>query len=405
MSLFLGKNNNNEILFHATSTQNDSQDSIQSILPNENTVYHSHGYFLEVHRHNATIHSSNSTHTVVEFSINAMYDLWRVADDGTYRKKAFIIVSNGRAQPFGVNHGWYSSPSSMYYFTSGYNYNYRFTWVPGSSAEVYMLIFSAYIDGTKMDTPIKATSISIDTPYGIYFGGGRESLFQSSYISNVINTYDPTFTDHSGKNLQIINSFNYSGGSYPVINSINLTSGSSGHSMLEYNGRAIIASNGNMWRIPLGESYTTYIPISDRCFWWGNHWLCEPAVFAWAFNSWINESFNITTVPSGFNHFLVSLTYYNCLYRTGTEWRFTDGEQNYTWLVTRGGPGQQIFSASLDNIHGPDSAMKIYLELSSSGVLRWYHSAYGSNVGGFSVCLYGQRSGTDRAKFVINPVG
>lgn len=386
MSMYLGKDNTGEFIFHVTSSVTD-ENVMKSSTAVSNTIYHSKGNYLEVHRFDAVSYAYPSGgYTTVEFNFNAMYDLYAYYNS-TFYKQCFLIIASGKVVALNLGHYWGTSHSVIDSITSGYDYTKNFTWLPGIHTSVYMLVFNVSAqDALGVFPSVKATSAQLTTTKGITFAG-RKSLYQYSQISNVINNVDPTFTDFSGNSLQVVNSFNRSGGVYPSYTSVSLTNDANGDSVLKYNNREIITSNSNMWKVPIGSVITVPIPLTGAsCYMWGTHYTCDN--IPWAFPSWINSVYTITTLPSTYTRYLIVLTFNHVMFRGGNWWTFQHGNQTYTFLVTKGGSKQKILNTSADNVVGPDAASSLYIEYTADNLLQWSNIGYGSNLGGYTTSIY-----------------
>lgn len=385
MSIYLGPDSTGEEILHLTNTAAESLANMKSPSPITTTTYHSKGNYLDVHRHDAVKTAQYSTYCVFKFPLYGLYDLWY--NNGTeWRNKIFIIVLDGQVVSWSLPHYWSLNGTDWSYpnasASGGYNYDHPYTWFSGTHSTAYMLVFNVDFYSNGVIPTAAAKKIYITPTYGIYFDSSRPGLGQTSHVTNVINSVDPTFYDHSGTQLQVVNSFNYYD-DYPQYSNMKISAEVNG-GKIDYAGRAVITGTANMWCVPTGSITTTTIP-KDSCSWWGTFWDCRSP---WTLHTSIYEERTIANLGTTYDHYLVTLNFGWLNYRTGNSWTLYSGKQRYSYLVTRGGSAQVMLYAGLSPLIGPGSSMTLYLKLTTDGRLYFYHSAVGGAVGGFSVIFY-----------------
>lgn len=383
MSIYIGKDWNNDFIIHTTRGMTDS-DSIRNPTPISSTTYHSSGNFLNVHYHIPEIVSGNW----VKFSLYTMYDMYDY-QDGVWVMKPYLILVNGQIAYRSIFNAWYDNINGNIAYVSGYNNNYPWVYLHESSiTNVSLIIFDINHSSGITFTEPKATSCRISQA-GITLTG-RTSLHTRTFISSPINSIDPLFVDSSNKQLQVINAYDYYNAT-PATHPVKLYRTSTGSS-IDIGNKTIISSDSDMWKIPNNSVISYFIP-HDTCA-IGSGWDYCTSTHSW--RSWLNQSFNIAVVPTNVRTILITFVFQVFVKAGTTSWTYNFNMYN-SFLVSRGGTPVQVMFASTNPVSGPSGAMKLKFELATNGQLRWFNEPYGSNVGGFSVDFY-------RATFKIIPL-
>ena len=383
MSLYIGKDDSNKMIFHATRGY-VSEDRMKSSSPIPETTYHSKGNYLEVEYHKAEIVDGNW----IKFSLNTMYRMQGYVN-GAYVKRPYLIIVNGKVSVRSVFNVWYPSKNgAAAYGVCGYNYNYPWIYSNDLVTSAYILIFSVdHSNGAIFPKPAASTCRISDN--GIWFDG-RMGIDQLVHLGSVMNSIDPIFKDSSNTDIQVINGHDYYTETLPS-HPINIYSSGLG-AFIEVNNKIILSPGSDMWKIPDGSVYTYDIP-HDSCA-IGSGWDYCLSTHSW--ESWLNQSYNIASIPTNVKSMLVTFKYQIFVKAGTTSWQYNFYMYN-TFLISRGGTPVEVMYASTDPVSGPSGAMKLLFELNTSGVFRWFNIPYGSNLGGFNMDFY-------RATFTMIPV-
>ena len=383
MSIFIGRDNSNQMIFH-TTRGSVSEDMMKSSTPIPETTYHSKGNYLEVEYHKAEIVDGNW----IKFSLNTMY---RMQDyvNGNYVKRPYLIIVNGKVSVRSVFNAWYPSKNgAATYGVCGYNYNYPWIYSNDLVTSVYILIFSVdHSNGVLF--PKSPASNCLISDSGITLSG-RGSIDKLVHLGNVMNNIDPIFKDSSNTDIQVINGHDYYTETLPS-HPIYLYSTNQG-AFIEVNNKKILSPNSDMWKIPDGSVYKYDIPHTSCVI--GDGWDYCLSAHSWA--SWLNQSYNIASIPTNVRSMLVTFKY-QIFVKAGTaSWQYNFYMYN-TFLISRGGTPVEVMYASTNPVSGPSGSMKLLFELTPSGAFRWFNGPYGSSLGGFNIDFY-------RATFTMIPV-
>lgn len=356
MSLYIGKDDSNQMIFHATRGT-VSEDRMKSSTPIQETTYHSKGNYLEVEYHKAESVDGNW----IKFSLYTMYRMHGYVN-GSWVKRPYLIIVNGKVSTRSVFNVWYPSKNgSPAEGVCGYNYDYPWIYSNDLVTSVYILIFSVdYSNGALFPKSPASTCLISDS--GIILSG-RGDIAQLVHLGSVMNNIDPVFKDSSNTDIQVINGHDYYTETLPS-HPINIYSSGLG-AFIEVNNKIILSPGSDMWKIPDGSVYTHYIP--------NTRW-----------ESWLNQSYNIASIPTNVKRMLVTFTYQMFIQAGTASWYYNFYMYN-TFLISRGGTPVEAMYASTSPIYGPSGAMKLLFELNTSGVFRWFNIPYGSNLGGFNM--------------------
>ena len=383
MSLYIGKDDSNQMIFHATRGY-VSEDRMKSSSPIPETTYHSKGNYLEVEYHKAEIVDGNW----IKFSLNTMYRMYGYVN-GAYVKRPYLIIVNGKVSVRSVFNVWYPSKNgAAAYGVCGYNYNYPWIYSNDLVTSAYILIFSVDHSNGALFPKAPASTCRI-SDNGIWFDG-RRGIDQLVHLGSVMNSIDPIFKDSSNTNIQVINGYDYYTETAPS-HPLSISSSDSG-AFIKVNNKTILSPSSDMWKIPDGSVYTYDIP-HDSCY-IGSGWDYCLSTHSW--ESWLNQSYNIASIPTNVKSMLVTFKYQIFVKAGTTSWQYNFYMYN-TFLISRGGTPVEVMYASTDPVSGPSGAMKLLFELNTSGVFRWFNIPYGSNLGGFNMDFY-------RATFTMIPV-
>lgn len=383
MSLYIGKDYSNEMIFHATRGY-VSEDRMKSSSPIPETTYHSKGNYLEVEYHKAEIVDGNW----IKFSLNTMYRMQGYVN-GAYVKRPYLIIVNGKVSVRSVFNVWYPSKNGdAAHGVCGYNYNYPWIYSNDLVTSAYILIFGVnHSNGALFPKAPASTCLISDN--GILLDG-RIGIDQLVHLGSVMNSIDPIFKDSSNTNIQVINGYDYYTETAPS-NPLSISSSDSG-AFIKVNNKTILSPSSDMWKIPNGSVYTYDIP-HDSCA-IGSGWDYCLSTHSW--ESWLNQSYNIASIPTNVKSMLVTFKYQIFVKAGTTSWQYNFYMYN-TFLISRGGTPVEVMYASTNPVSGPSGSMKLLFELNTSGAFRWFNIPNGSSLGGFNMDFY-------RATFTIIPV-
>lgn len=383
MSLYIGRDNSNQMILHATRGV-VSEDRMKSSTPLPETTYHSRGNYLEVDYHKPEIIDGNW----IKFSLNTMYSMNGYVNK-SYVRRPYLIIVNGRVSVRSVFNVWYPSKNgSPAYGVCGYNYNYPWIYSNDPVYSAYILIFSVEHSNGNLFPKLPASTCTISDA-GIFLSG-RGSIDQLIHLGSVMNGIDPIFKDSSNTDIQVINGHDFYTETLPS-HPINIYSSDLG-AFIEVNNKIVLSSGSDMWKIPDGSVYTYVIP-HDSCS-IGSGWDYCLSTHSW--ESWLNQSYTIASIPTNVKTMLVTFTYQIFIKAGTSSWQYNFYMYN-TFLISRGGTPVEVMYASINPVAGPSGSMKLLFELNNYGVFRWFNIPSGSNVGGFSMDFY-------RATFIMIPV-
>lgn len=383
MSLYIGRDNSNQMILHATRGV-VSEDRMKSSTPLPETTYHSRGNYLEVDYHKPEIIDGNW----IKFSLNTMYSMNGYVNK-SYVRRPYLIIVNGRVSVRSVFNVWYPSKNgSPAYGVCGYNYNYPWIYSNDPVYSAYILIFSVEHSNGNLFPKLPASTCTISDA-GIFLSG-RGSIDQLIHLGSVMNGIDPIFKDSSNTDIQVINGHDFYTETLPS-HPINIYSSDLG-AFIEVNNKIVLSPGSDMWKIPDGSVYTYVIP-HDSCS-IGSGWDYCLSTHSW--ESWLNQSYTIASIPTNVKTMLVTFTYQIFIKAGTSSWQYNFYMYN-TFLISRGGTPVEVMYASINPVAGPSGSMKLLFELNNYGVFRWFNIPSGSNVGGFSMDFY-------RATFIMIPV-
>lgn len=383
MSLYIGRDNSNQMILHATRGV-VSEDRMKSSTPLPETTYHSRGNYLEVSYHKPESIDGNW----IKFSLNTMYSMNGYVN-GSYVRKPYLIIVNGRVSVRSVFNVWYPSKNgSPAYGVCGYNYNYPWIYSNDPVYSAYILIFSVEHSNGNLFPKLPASTCTISDA-GIFLSG-RGSIDQLIHLGSVMNNIDPIFKDSSNTDIQVINGHDFYTETLPS-HPINIYSSGLG-AFIEVNNKIILSPGSDMWKIPDGSVYTYVIPHESCAI--GSGWDYCLSTHSW--ESWLNQSYTIASIPTNVKTMLVTFTYQIFIKAGTSSWQYNFYMYN-TFLISRGGTPVEVMYASTNPVAGPSGSMKLLFELNNYGVFRWFNIPSGSNVGGFNMDFY-------RATFIMIPV-